>query len=131
MSFKTFMSAFWGAMVGKIVIGIFLAVCALLGFGPEKWAAKMIVGLPQWITPAIAQWGFLGLGLATTLAVFRPWNWGLKWPAKADAKIVQDVPIGIVDSIRSRKRFIPIIELRDEIKKLPGWDGTWTRAHRR
>ena len=66
MATKTFWSAFFGAAIGKLIIGLFIAVCVLLGFGPERWATFMISALPLWVSPVIAQRAFLVL---TALAI--------------------------------------------------------------
>jgi hypothetical protein len=57
--------AFLGALAGKLFATLFIAICLLLGFGPDQWAEFMIEGLPTWITPAIAQSVFLILGILT------------------------------------------------------------------
>ena len=54
---KTFIASF----VGRLAAALFIAICVFLGFGPKEWAAFVISGW-QWVTPAVAQWAFLGLG---------------------------------------------------------------------
>lgn len=54
---KTFIASF----VGRLAAALFIAICVFLGFGPKEWAAFVISGR-QWVTPAVAQWAFLGLG---------------------------------------------------------------------
>jgi hypothetical protein len=68
MSFcwKTFYSAF----LGKILAGIFIAICVALGFGPDEWAKTMITNLPEWITPPVAQLVFVLLALITSIFLY-------------------------------------------------------------
>lgn len=54
--------AFSGAFVGKLVAALFIAICAVLGFGPDKWAAWLVNGLGSWATPLVARIALLCLG---------------------------------------------------------------------
>jgi hypothetical protein len=60
---------FSAAFLGKLAGGLFLAVCAALGFGPEKWAAFVVNGL---VSPHTAQIAFLALGFLTLILLLRP-----------------------------------------------------------
>ena len=48
-----------GALVGKLLAALFIAICAAFGFGPDKWAAFLVEGLPTWITPIKVRIAFL------------------------------------------------------------------------
>jgi hypothetical protein len=72
---SVFWKAYFGAAFGRLTTGLFIAVCVLLGFGPEKWAAFMIQDLPGWVTPTVARSAFLLLAVAVFFAVFKPWRW--------------------------------------------------------
>ena len=48
-----------GALVGKLLAALFIAICAAFGFGPDKWAAFLVKGLPTWITPIKVRIAFL------------------------------------------------------------------------
>lgn len=64
---------FWKAFAGKVAAALFLAVCALLGFGPDKWVKFMIQDLPQWFTPGWARASFLVLAILTLASLVWPW----------------------------------------------------------
>lgn len=66
------MSVFWKAFIGKILATIFVAICTILGFGPEEWAEYLITSGPTWLTPKIAQFVFLALAFITLIALL--WN---------------------------------------------------------
>lgn len=68
----TFWTAFWGGFWGKIAATIFVAVCLLFGFGPDEWVAFMITGFPEVITPTLARYAFLVLGLIVLIYIFWP-----------------------------------------------------------
>ena len=58
------MSTFWKAFLGgRVVAVIFILVCVTFGFGPDEFAKYMVSGLPNWISPEIAQVVFIVLGL--------------------------------------------------------------------
>jgi hypothetical protein len=40
-----------GSLLGRLLAALLIAVCVVLGFGPDRWAAFVIGGLPLWITP--------------------------------------------------------------------------------
>jgi len=64
---------FWKAFAGKVAAAIFLAICALFGFGPDKWVKFMIQDLPQWFTPGWARATFLTLAFLTLALLVWPW----------------------------------------------------------
>ena len=64
----TFQRAFIGAWAGKIAAALFIAVCAALGFGPEKWATYVLSGL---VEPLAARIGFIALGGAAVFCLIR------------------------------------------------------------
>lgn len=66
------MSVFWKAVFGKIVAAVFLAICAILGYGPVEWAEYLITNGPTWLTPKLAQFGFSTLAFITLIALL--WN---------------------------------------------------------
>ena len=70
-----FLKSLTDSFIGKVLGALFIAICFALGVGPDKWANFMIQNLPIWITPNVARASFLGFGLLTLLAVFRPWEW--------------------------------------------------------
>jgi hypothetical protein len=65
---RTFFTAFAGGFIGKIAATLFVAVCLVLGFGPDKWAAYLV----SWISPELAQLAFLALGFITFVFAFGP-----------------------------------------------------------
>lgn len=76
----TNMKSFFGSFFGRIVGSLFIAICALLGFGPNEWAEYIIVGLPVWVTPTIAQYAFIALGVLVLASLIWKypiiiWNW--------------------------------------------------------
>lgn len=78
------MSTFWKAFFGKVVATIFMSVCFILGFGPNKWSEFLTTNLSLWITPAIAQFVFIGLGITTLGFIIFPYvrlrlPWGISW----------------------------------------------------
>ena len=76
----TFWKAFFGAFAGKVAATIFMSVCFILGFGPNKWAEFMTSNLSSWITPTTAQIVFLVLGITTFgFIVFPYFNFRLPW----------------------------------------------------
>ena len=75
-----FWKAFLGGFLGKLVAGIFIAICLARGFGPDEWVEFMITNLPSWITPTAAQIVFVGLGITTLgFLVFPYINFRLPW----------------------------------------------------
>ena len=119
MADRTFWKAFFGAAIGKVVIVVFIAICALLGFGPETWAAYMVTEFPLWVTPTVAQTAFIALGFSAFLVAFKPWG----WLAKSPEKIALGVPQGIIETVSGNKsKRMPLIELRDFIVQQPGWE---------
>lgn len=58
--------------MGKVVAALFIAVCAIFGLGPERWAEFVISGISSWLTPQMAQLAFLTLGFITLITVV--WN---------------------------------------------------------
>jgi hypothetical protein len=56
---NTFIKAGIGALAGKLIAALFIAICATIGFGPEKWAAFLVEGLPGWVTPDKVRIAFL------------------------------------------------------------------------
>jgi hypothetical protein len=52
---RTFVRAMVASFAGRLLAVLFVAVCVLLGFGPDQWAAFLISGLPIWITPSAAR----------------------------------------------------------------------------
>jgi hypothetical protein len=70
------MGPFWrgaaGGFAGKLLGSVFIACCALLGFGPEQWAAFMIAGLPHWFTPSLARAIFILFGMVTAAILWWP-----------------------------------------------------------
>lgn len=69
---SVFAKSFFGAFLGKIVSVAFIAICAALGFGPDKWVEFLISGMPVWFTPEIARYIFLMLASV----VFTAFLWG-------------------------------------------------------
>jgi|GEM_PF-5996351 len=68
----TFLKAGAGSFVGRLVASTFLAVCVVLGVGPDKWAATL-VGLEPGAWLWVARTGFLALaGLAAWFAFVAP-----------------------------------------------------------
>ena len=60
----TFWKTFLGTFFGKLSCYAFIAVCLLLGFGPDEWASFMIATLSPAFSPLIAQTLFLMLGFS-------------------------------------------------------------------
>ena len=58
--------------IGGILRTIFVAICVALGFGPDKWAAFLIAGMPFLVTPGVVRLGFLLLASLTLLSLL--WN---------------------------------------------------------
>jgi hypothetical protein len=56
---NTFIKAGIGALAGKLIAALFIAICATIGLGPEKWAAFLVEGLPNWVTPDKVRIAFL------------------------------------------------------------------------
>jgi hypothetical protein len=67
-----FARAFAGGFFGKLAAAVLLAICVLLGFGPNEWAKFIMTGLPTWVTPGRAQVVFITLAAVTFVA--------LSWP---------------------------------------------------
>jgi hypothetical protein len=59
---RAFLTAFLGSLAGKVIATIFVAVCALLGFGPD-WIGGLIVSTP----PAILVLRIIFLVLGATV----------------------------------------------------------------
>jgi hypothetical protein len=57
---RTFLQALAGSFVGKVLASLFIAICAAIGFGPDRWAAFVIGEMP--IPLLVARVLFLGLG---------------------------------------------------------------------
>jgi hypothetical protein len=66
------------SFVGGILRTIFVAICYALGFGPDKWAAFLVAGMPFLITPGVARLAFLLLGSLTLLSLLWPKIVGLQ-----------------------------------------------------
>jgi len=49
-----------------------VAICYALGFGPDKWAAFLLAGMPFLITPGVARLALLLLGSLTLLSLLWP-----------------------------------------------------------
>lgn len=68
------MSPFWQAALGKwaggISVALFIAVCTVLGFGPDAWVDYFIEALPVWATPYRARVSFVVLGGIVTFYMF-------------------------------------------------------------
>ena len=60
---------FTSAFLGRLAAVLFTAICTALGFGPDKWAAFVISGLPFALTPGVARLGFLLLASATLASI--------------------------------------------------------------
>jgi hypothetical protein len=67
----TFWRAFVGAMLGKLIITIFIAACAFFGFGPDRWIALVMGVEPSLVI--LARIVLVGTGLATFLVLVGPW----------------------------------------------------------
>ncbi len=67
---RTFFNSFAGGFLGKIVGSAFVAICAALGFGPDKWAAYMT---SDFITPWMVRAVFILLGLGTLVFLIAPY----------------------------------------------------------
>ena len=67
-------TVFWSAFAGKVVAAIFVAVCVILGFGPEQWVTFLIDGLPLWMTPALARVMFILLAVLTVILLIFSWS---------------------------------------------------------
>jgi len=59
-----------GGFFGKLLAALLIAVCVVLGFGPDTWA-KFMIG--EWATPLIARIGFVLLAIVTAFAILWPW----------------------------------------------------------
>jgi hypothetical protein len=55
LNWRTVISSF----IGGILRTIFVAICIALGFGPDKWAAFLITGMPVLVTPGVVRLVFL------------------------------------------------------------------------
>lgn len=66
------MSIFLKSFFGKLFATLFTAICVILGFGPEEWAKFIINDASKWITPQVAQYGFMLLGFLTLITLV--WN---------------------------------------------------------
>jgi hypothetical protein len=66
-----------GGLLSFILRTILVGVCLILGFGPDKWAAFLMSGLPVLASPSVARLMFLLLASLTILSMI----WG---PALAD-----------------------------------------------
>jgi hypothetical protein len=58
------------AFIGKVFASLFIAVCVVIGFGPEKWAAYLVTGTP--FTPSNLRAGLLVLASAVALNLVFP-----------------------------------------------------------
>ena len=58
------------AFIGKVFASLFIAVCVVIGFGPEKWAAYLVTGTP--FTPRNLRAGLLVLASAVALNLVFP-----------------------------------------------------------
>jgi len=61
---KAILNGAIGRVVGYVIGAFFIAVCSAFGFGPPRWAAFIVSGLP-FITPLAAQIVFVMLALTT------------------------------------------------------------------
>jgi hypothetical protein len=68
---RIFLTAFAGGFAGKILAALFVAVCLVLGVGPDKWASYLVAGVGDWATPG-ARIAFITLGMITFFAAFGP-----------------------------------------------------------
>jgi hypothetical protein len=66
---RPFLSAFMGGFLGKIAAAIFIAVCVLLGFGPNEWAAYVV---PFAVPVILIRAGFLVLAALTLVGLLSP-----------------------------------------------------------
>jgi len=100
-----FARALAGSLVGKIIAGLFVAVCIALGFGPEKWAAFMIAELPLWITPTVARFAFVFLAVAAAYFLFRSRNTSISAASENVAVAhIRGQAIGIVSASADHTR---------------------------
>jgi hypothetical protein len=54
----------------NVAASLFVALCTTLGFGPDKWAAYLVAGMPFLITPGALRLGFLFLASLTLFGTY-------------------------------------------------------------
>ncbi len=118
----TFLKSFVGGFFGRVLAALFIAVCALFGFGPDRWAAVMIGDLP--IPLVVARIAFLALGvIAFTVWLTGRLSFGLR--LKPDMTIADVTNYMVNDSSVELKKPKPaeIAQFGRAKGKLLNWPG--------
>jgi hypothetical protein len=77
--------AFIGTFLGKVAAGLFIALCAALGLGPDWWATTILAVHPVWCIRA----ALILLALITATAFFGP----LVKRKFAERKVLGQIPL--------------------------------------
>src|SRR5258708_17571837 len=76
-----------GALIGRVLAALFIAICMALGFGPDEWA-RWLLGTMFDSATLLARLAFIGLAIITFYLLIRQLKSINKLPAAAAISLV-------------------------------------------
>lgn len=121
---RPFWQGFFGGILGRTLVGVFLAICTAFGVGPDKWIANMIQNFP-YMTVFVMRTIFVLLGLFTFAFILASFKNARKLRSKIDENI-ETSPLEIIfDPTNPSGRFWsmePLILMdKEELAKTGGF----------